>query len=149
MTDASPGTTSALTSAATARTVESFLYALQDQDFDTADALMADHISWHNVGYPIIRGRQRITRMFRRSQGKFGFEVKIHRIAAEGDTVLTERTDVLVFGPVRIQFWVCGVFEIQAGRITLWRDYFDNLDFLKATVRGLLGVPFPALRPTL
>jgi limonene-1,2-epoxide hydrolase len=149
MTDASTGTTSALTSAETARTVESFLYALQDQDFDTTDALMADQIAWHNVGYPIIRGRERISRMFRRSKGKFGFEVKIHRIAAEGTTVLTERTDVLVFGPVRIQFWVCGVFEIHAGRITLWRDYFDNFDFLRATVRGLLGAAVPALRPRL
>lgn len=153
MTDASNGSisgaSSALTSAATARTVETFLYAMQDQDFDTTDALMADHIAWQNVGYPTIRGRERISGLFRRSQGKFGFEVKIHRIAAEGDTVLTERTDVLVFGPVRIQFWVCGVFEVQAGRITLWRDYFDNVAFLKATVRGLLGAAVPALRPTL
>lgn len=153
MTDASNGTTStgsrALTNASSARAVETFLYSMQDQDFDTTDALMADEIVWHNVGYPIIRGRQRISGLFRRSQGKFGFEVKIHRIAAEGDTVLTERTDVLVFGPVRIQFWVCGVFELQAGKITLWRDYFDNVDFLKATVRGVLGAAIPALRPSL
>ena len=56
-----------------------------------------------------------------------GFEVKIHRIAAEGNAVLTERTDAMVFGPLRLQFWVCGVFEVHAGRITLWRDYFDTL----------------------
>ncbi|WP_422748091.1 limonene-1,2-epoxide hydrolase family protein [Mycobacterium sp. WMMD1722] len=149
MTDASNGTTSAIDSAATARVVESFLYALQDEDFDTTDALMADHIAWHNVGFPIIRGRQRISGLFRRGQGKFGFEVKIHRIAADGTTVLTERTDALVFGPLRVQFWVCGVFEVHAGRITLWRDYFDMVDFLKGTVRGVLGAAVPSLRPTL
>ena len=77
-----------------------------------------------------------------------GFEVKIHRIAAEGDAVLTERTDVLVLGPVRCQFWVCGVFEVHAGRITLWRDYFDVLDVLKGTVRGIIGAAVPALRPS-
>ena len=53
-----------------------------------------------------------------------GFEVKIHRIAVNGATVLTERTDALVFGPVRVQLWACGVFEVRDGRITLWRDYF-------------------------
>ena len=58
-------------------------------------------------------------------EGRAGFEVKIHRIAVNGSSVLTERTDVLQFGPVRLQFWVCGVFEVHDGRITLWRDYFD------------------------
>jgi limonene-1,2-epoxide hydrolase len=53
----------------------------------------------------------------------------------------------MVFGPLRLQFWVCGVFEVVDGRITLWRDYFDFFDMLKATARGLLGVAVPALRP--
>lgn len=131
------------------RAVETFLYALQDEDFDTADGLLADNVEWENVGYPTIRGRQRIIGIMRRGQGRFGFEVKIHRIAADGNSVLTERTDALVFGPVRVQFWVCGTFEVHAGRITLWRDYFDTLDFLKATVRGLAATVFPSLRPSM
>ena len=63
--------------------------------------------------------------------------------------MLNERTDALVFGPLRIQFWVCGVFEVRDGRITLWRDYFDMFDFVKAHAAGLLGVAVPALRPTM
>jgi limonene-1,2-epoxide hydrolase len=132
-----------------ARTVETFLYALQDEDFDTCDSAMADNIAWQNVGFPTIRGRDRIMKLFRRGQGRFGFEVKIHRIAAEGDTVLTERTDALIIGPLRLQFWVCGVFEVQDGRITLWRDYFDFFDFfVKAPLRGLVAIVFPSLRPS-
>lgn len=131
------------------RAVETFLYALQDEDFDTADGLLADNAEWHNVGYPTIRGRQRIIGLMRRGQGRMGFEVKIHRIAADGNSVLTERTDALVFGPVRLQFWVCGTFEVHAGRITLWRDYFDTLDFVKAILRGIAATLFPSLRPTM
>ena len=131
------------------RAVETFLYALQDEDFDTADRLMADNIEWQNVGFSTMRGRERIMKLFRRGEGRFGFEVKIHRIAAEGNAVLTERTDAMVFGPLRLQFWVCGVFEVHAGRITLWRDYFDTLDFVKATVRGIAATVFPSLRPTM
>jgi limonene-1,2-epoxide hydrolase len=78
--------------------------------------------------------------------GRTRFEVKIHRIAADGAAVLTERTDALIFGGLRLQFWVCGVFEVQDGRITLWRDYFDFYDILKATVRGLAGLVVPSLR---
>lgn len=142
-------TTSALDTAANARAVESFLYALQDEDFDTAEAAMADNIEWQNVGYPTIRGRRRIMSIFRRGKGRVGFEVKLHRVAAEGNAVLTERTDALIIGPVRMQFWVCGVFEVHGGRITLWRDYFDMFDVVKGTVRGLLGAVLPSLRPTM
>jgi limonene-1,2-epoxide hydrolase len=128
------------------RAVETFLYAMQDEDFDTVEGLMSDGIEWQNVGFPTIRGRDRIIKLFKRSQGRYSFEVKIHRIAAEGNAVLTERTDALVLGPLRLQFWVCGVFEVHAGRITLWRDYFDMFDFLKATVRGLAATVFPSMR---
>lgn len=131
------------------RAVETFLYALQDEDFDTVDRLMADNVEWQNVGFPTIRGRERIVGLMRRGEGRMGFEVKIHRIAAEGNAVLTERTDALVLGPLRLQFWVCGVFEVHAGRITLWRDYFDTLDFVKATVRGIAATVFPSLRATM
>jgi limonene-1,2-epoxide hydrolase len=142
MTDAMTGTTDV----DNARVVETFLYALQDEDFDAAEAVLSDNVVYENFGYTRMRGRRRIMKLLRRGQGKVGFEVKIHRIAAEGAAVLTERTDALIFGPVRLQFWVCGVFEVQAGRITLWRDYFDMFDFTKATVRGLLATVIPSLR---
>jgi limonene-1,2-epoxide hydrolase len=129
--------------------VERFLFAVQNEDFDAADALLADDAKWQNVGLPTITGRQRIVKLLRSGEGRAGFEVKFHRIAAEGSSVLTERTDVLVFKALRLQFWVCGVFEVRDGKITLWRDYFDFFDMFKATVRGLLGVVVPSLRPTL
>ena len=76
--------------------------------------------------------------------------MKIHRIAAEGNTVLTERTDAIIIGPLRLQFWVCGVFEVHDGKITLWRDYFDAFDFfVKAPVRAIVGIFIPSLRPTM
>jgi limonene-1,2-epoxide hydrolase len=132
-----------------ARTVEKFLYALQDEDFDTAESLLSEHIVWQNVGWPTMRGRDRIIKLFRRGEGRAGFEVKIHRIAAEGNAVLTERTDALIFGPLRMQFWVCGTFEVHNGQITLWRDYFDMWDIVKGTLRGLAATVVPSLKQTL
>ena len=132
-----------------ARTVENFLTALQNQDIDAAGAVLDDNLVYQNVGFPTIRGRARAIKLFRSMEGRAGFEVKTHRIAVNGSTVLTERTDALVFGRLRLQFWVCGVFEVTDGRITLWRDYFDMFDFAKALARGMLGAVIPALRPTL
>jgi limonene-1,2-epoxide hydrolase len=129
------------------RIVEAFLFALRDQDFDTADALLADDLVYENVGLPTIRGRARAMKLFRAMEGRAGFDVTFHRNVGEGTTVLNERSDALVIGPLRLQFWVCGVFEVHDGRITLWRDYFDVLDMFKATLRGIVGVVVPALRP--
>ena len=129
-------------------TVEGFLNALQDSDFETAEAALDDNLVYQNVGLPTIHGRARAIKLFRQMEGRGAFEVKIHRIAADGAAVLTERTDALIFGPLRLQFWVCGVFEVHDGRITLWRDYFDFFDMFKATVRGLAGLALPSLRAT-
>jgi len=130
------------------RTVESFLAALADADLDTAAAVLAEDVVYQNVGLPTIHGRRATIGVFRRMTGRAGFDVKTHRIAADGAAVLTERTDVLTLGPLRLQFWVCGVFEVHHGRITLWRDYFDFLDMFKATLRAVAATVFPALRPT-
>jgi limonene-1,2-epoxide hydrolase len=133
-----------------ARVVETFLYALRDKDFDAADAVLDDDLVYQNVGLPIIRGRQRTMKLMRGlDRPNAGFDVKIHRIAAEGSAVLTERTDVLAFGRFEAHFWICGVFEVRDGRITLWRDYFDTIDFIKGIVRGLAAMAVPALRRTL
>ncbi|OBF83908.1 limonene-1,2-epoxide hydrolase [Mycobacterium sp. 852002-51163_SCH5372311] len=131
------------------RTVEAFLNALQDEDFETIEALFADDLVYENVGLSRIRGGRRTAKLLSRMQGRIGFEVKIHRIAADGNAVLTERTDALIVGPLRIQFWACGIFELRDGRITLWRDYVDVYDMLKATLRGLVAVVVPPLRATL
>jgi limonene-1,2-epoxide hydrolase len=132
-----------------AHTVEVLLGSLQAMDVEGAGAVLDDNLVYQNVGLPTIRGRARAMKLFRAMAGRAGFEVKIHRIAVNGSSVLTERTDALIFGPVRMQFWVCGVFEVSGGRITLWRDYFDVWDMTKALVRGLAGAVVPALRPSL
>lgn len=139
--------TAAQTSAENVRTVEVFLDALADEDLDTAGAVLAGDLVYQNVGLPTVYGSRAALQLFRRMQGRVGFQVKIHRIAADGSAVLTERSDALVLGPLRLQFWVCGVFEVHNGRITLWRDYFDFYDMLKAAVRALAAILFPSMRP--
>ena len=131
-------------------TVTAFLNSLRAPDLDAAAELLDENLVYQNVGFPTVYGRRRTIKLFRAmDRPSLGFDVRIHRSAADGASVLNERTDVLIFGPVRLQFWVCGVFEVHDGRITLWRDYFDQFDFAKAVVRGLVGAVIPALRPRL
>ncbi|WP_207844245.1 limonene-1,2-epoxide hydrolase family protein [Williamsia soli] len=134
------------TSAHSVATVESFLRAVCDDDFDAVAALSDRNLVWQNVGLPTLRGRDRIVRFMRAGEGQLVIDMKIHRIAADGDTVLVERTDAWIVGRVRMQLWVCSVLELRDGRVALWRDYFDYLAWARAIARGLAGALVPALQ---
>ncbi len=129
--------------------VRRFLDLLQMGDVDSAAELLAEDVRYINVSLPTIRGRERVREVLGRwlSRRGAGFEVYTHKIAVDGESVLTERTDVLVFGPVRIQIWVWGRFDVAGGRITMWKDYFDFWNTAVATVKGLLGAVIPGLKP--
>lgn len=127
--------------------VHRFLNSLAEGDIVTALSLVDDDIVYENVSLPTIRGRKRFAKgadAFYRH--RLGFQVLVHRSAANGTSVLTERTDALTFGRLRMQFWVCGVFEVVDGKITLWRDYFDWNNVVMAMVRGLVGTIVPSMR---
>ncbi len=127
--------------------VTDFLDAMQEADPERVISLVADDIVYSNVSLPTIRGRDSFARAARAYfRNHLRFQVVVHRIAENGSSVLTERTDAVILGPFRMQFWVCGVFEVHAGQVTLWRDYFDWRATFFATVRGLAGIIFPPLR---
>lgn len=128
--------------------VERFLELLGAGDVDGAVELLSVGVEYINVGLPTVHGRERVRRLFQASLGRSGagFEVYVHAISADGSSVLTERTDVLKFRRLRVQFWVCGRFDVHDGQIVLWRDYFDQVKILTATMRGLLGTVLPAAR---
>lgn len=130
--------------------VRCFLRALEQQDHDTIAALLAPDLEYTNVSLPTLRGGKRVAGLFRLLLNrKTGFGVATHQLAVNGDTVLTERTDLVSAGPLHVAFWVCGTFRVKHGRIVLWRDRFDWLDVAGGAARGLAGVFLPGLRARL
>jgi limonene-1,2-epoxide hydrolase len=122
-----------------AAVVRSFLERFEALDIDGALALLDPEVVYHNKGLPPARGLAAVERQLRGfARYASGFEARIHNLAVEGATVLTERTDVVVIGRFEAEFWVCGTFEVRDGRIVLWRDYFDFVNLSWALVRGLV-----------
>ncbi len=124
-----------------------FLDSMVDGDFEAVQHLVHEDIVYSNVSLPSIRGRAafaRFARLFEKSGMRF--EVQVHHLAERDGFVLTERTDALILGRFRAQFWVCGTFEVRDGQVVLWRDYFDWLDITRANLRGALGAVVPGLR---
>jgi limonene-1,2-epoxide hydrolase len=128
--------------------VEAFLAAMVAEDLHTAGVLLAEDVTYTNVGLPSLHGRRAVLRVLAPLAGRaLNLEIYLHAISASGPVVLTERTDVLTLGPLRVQFWVAGRFDVYDGQITLWRDAFDYLDCTRAFVRAVVGAVIPPLRP--
>ncbi|MEO3782708.1 limonene-1,2-epoxide hydrolase family protein [Actinocorallia sp. B10E7] len=131
------------------KVVRDFLAALENLDLDAAGELLAPGVLYQNVPLPSARGKAATLKTLRLMlRYGTGFEARIHEISADGDTVLTVRTDALESGRWRAEFWVCGTFRVRDGKIALWRDYFDWTTLLVASLRGLAGLlrPRPAGR---
>lgn len=112
-----------------------------------AVSLVGDELVYANVSLPTIRGKHRFARAATFYFRHMGFDVKVHGIAADGPVVLTERTDQLILGPLRLEIWVCGTFEVVEGKIVTWRDYFDWANSTIGLLRAIAGAVVPALGP--
>ena len=49
----------------------------------------------------------------------------IRTLLSSGDTVVAERLDRTQAGDKSVDLPCVGVFELEAGKIKVWRDYFD------------------------
>lgn len=52
-------------------------------------------------------------------------EWDVLNLVSKGDIVIAERLDRTMVGGKPVNLPCCGVFEMQDGRIKVWRDYFD------------------------
>ncbi|MDH4145133.1 MAG: nuclear transport factor 2 family protein [Acidimicrobiia bacterium] len=113
--------------------VNSFIEAIGRKDQDAAMALVAEDCYYDNVPIGDMRGHEKMLEflgpMFR-SSGPLQFEIV--RQTASGNMVMNERIDRFVMKGREIGLPVAGVFEVNDGKITFWRDYFDNGMFMKA-----------------
>jgi limonene-1,2-epoxide hydrolase len=119
-------------------TVRAFLRNLEERNLDRALSYVSSDVVYQNVPLPPARGVREFEKQMRFFEKLVDrFEARTHHIAADGPFVLTERTDVLERGGLRLEFWVCGTFEVREERIVLWRDYFDWAALSVAFLRGL------------
>lgn len=117
--------------------VRRFFDLLNQRDAAAAAELLADDVEWRNTGMPTIRGARRVGGLLRSMEPRrVSFSADLHHVAATGPVVLTERTDFLGRGRFVSDFWVCGTFRVEDGRIVLWDDHFSLGNFLTGFARG-------------
>jgi limonene-1,2-epoxide hydrolase len=106
--------------------VREFCAAIDRKDLDAVAALLDEKVVYHNIGSEPAVGRDATLAAVKFQFDMFEpIEFRIRNLAADGDTVLTERADVITANGITAPVPVMGTFEISEGRIVAWRDYFD------------------------
>jgi limonene-1,2-epoxide hydrolase len=107
--------------------VRQFCTLVSKRDAEALRSVLDDDIVYHNIGMEASRGIEatlaNVGAQWEMFPGTYEYEIR--NIAANGDMVLTERVDKVGPPGMVAPVPVMGVFEVRAGKIVAWRDYFD------------------------
>lgn len=113
-------------------TIESFIAAWDEFDLEKIYSFMADDIEWTDIPLSTVKGIDQVRAKMDGFPGVEAASFEMHFIAANGNNVLTERTDWFQMKGKKRTIRVMGTFELNdEGKIKRWRDYFDSAEFAR------------------
>ena len=87
---------------------------------------------YHNMPAGPIAGREHIENFIRGFSGSWTETTwDLLHIASTGNVVFAERLDRTKAGEKAVDLPCTGVFELEDGKIKVWRDYFDIATYQK------------------
>ena len=112
--------------------VAAFIQAFEAMDFEAALSFIAPECEYTNVPMGSAKGPEGVRSVLEPFFAPIDEnDFVIHRKAVEGKVVFYERLDRHRLGDSWRELPVIGVFEVEDGLITLWREYFDLATALK------------------
>jgi limonene-1,2-epoxide hydrolase len=114
-------------SAENEKIVTDFCQAWSRRKLDEILGFMTEDAVYHNIPMAPAKGKTAIAAVvdgFLKMADAIDF--KILHTASAGNMVMNERVDSFTYkGGKKGSVPVVGVFEVQGGKISAWRDYFD------------------------
>lgn len=113
--------------------IRDFIAAWSRRDAAELAGYFAEDGIYHNMPAAPVQGRAAIQAFIAGFTKPWtATDWDLINIAASGDVVFAERLDRTRVGERTIDLPCCGVFEVQDGKIKVWRDYFDMQTYTKA-----------------
>ena len=113
--------------------VRDFIAAWSRLDAEEIVAFFTPDGIYHNMMNQPVRGRDNLRAFiggFIKRWSETDWELL--NIVSRDQIVIAERVDRTRIGDRRVDLPCCGVFEMEGGKIKVWRDYFDLATFMKA-----------------
>jgi limonene-1,2-epoxide hydrolase len=105
--------------------VRAFLAAWERRDADHIVDHFTDDAVYHSIPLTPIVGKPAIRAFVEGFADVPPGRLVIRHQVATDDVVMNERTDHITLNGRPVVLPISGVFEIEAGRIAAWREYFD------------------------
>jgi limonene-1,2-epoxide hydrolase len=105
--------------------IRAFIAAWERRDTDHIVNAFADDGVYHSVPLTPIVGKAAIREFVEHFADVPPGRLEIRHQVATGNVVMNERTDSITLNGKPVVLPICGVFELDGGRITAWREYFD------------------------
>jgi len=119
------------------RIVTEFLQACEEKEFDKAWEYVTDDFYYRNNPFPATKTKTSSKKQLKVLVSSLKeFKIIIHHIAANGDVVLNERSDIFIGLFFHISLPVLGVFKLRDGKIYQWDDHFDFLTLMIASLKS-------------
>jgi limonene-1,2-epoxide hydrolase len=118
--------------------VVEFFSAFDRLDLEGALSYLTEDCVHDDKPVGIHRGKEEIRRFFAPQMKELkSFRAELKETLSVGNMVMNERVDwIELQGGKKAALPVMGAFEIQAGKIAVWRDYYDMASFHKQISGG-------------
>lgn len=111
------------------QTVRTMIDAMNRLDWEGVYATLAEDVVVHNMPLAPLHGLAAVRAFYAAVPPITACNWQIITLSSDGATVWTERLDDFTMAGAHVSLPVMGIFEVEAGRIRQWRDYFDLKDF--------------------
>jgi len=114
------------------QTIKDFIAAWSNLDSDELVGYFSEDGIYYNMPTQPVQGKEQLKqfiRSFISNWTKTNWDTL--NIIGEGDVVIAERLDRTEVGDIKVDLPCCGVFEMEEGKIKVWRDYFDMGTYTK------------------
>lgn len=112
--------------------VRSFIDAWSRLDAAELVGYFAEDGIYHNIPAQPVQGREALQAFISGFIGPWTkTEWDIISLIASGDQVAVERLDKTTAGDKQVDLPCFGMFEMEDGKIKVWRDYFDMNTYIK------------------
>lgn len=113
--------------------VRDFIAAWSRLDPDELTAFFAPDGVYHNMPMGPVGGHANLRGFIAGFlKGWTSTDWEVLTLIGRGDVVVAERVDRSVVGGKPVDLPCCGVFQMEGGKIKIWRDYFDLATYQRA-----------------
>ena len=115
-----------------------FIAAWSNLDATELASYFTDDGVYHNMPSGAVQGRENIEQFiggFIRPWESTDWEIL--NLVVDGDVVIVERLDKTVVAGNPVDLPCLGIFELENGKIKVWRDYFDLSTYTDALSQAL------------